>query len=67
MSIIAIPLHVTQNAAAHMQTFVLLWQAEGTDAALRKQNKDGDRVFPCDMKWHRKWPRHPKPSITVDT
>ena len=26
---IIIPIHVIQNASAHMQTFLLLWQAEG--------------------------------------
>lgn len=29
VTMIVIPIHVTQNASAHMQTFLLLWQAEG--------------------------------------
>ena len=38
--------HVIHNAAAHMQTFLLLWEAEGTDATKWKQNiKDGDFCF----------------------
>lgn len=36
----AVPVHFTQNAAAHMQTWISKWEPEGTNTTKQKTEND---------------------------